>query len=236
VSLTVAFDTATADTTVAVCEGPEAVAERRVGPEPGGRPRHGSALLAIVEELVGGAGGWERVGLIAVGIGPGSFTGIRIGVATARALAQARGLPVAAVQSTASLAAGIPSADGDGRPRLAVIDARRDEAFAAVLGPGAPLAGEPQVLGPDGLAEFAGSLGSGVSPLAAGDGAVRFRGDLEAVGVEVLPDEDPAHRLSARLVAALAPAFGAGDAADVKPLYLRRPDAERWRERNRRDR
>ncbi len=233
-SLTLAFDTATADTTVAVCDGAEPVVERAVGPEPGGRPRHGSALLALVEELVGEAGGWERIGLIAVGTGPGSFTGIRIGVATARALGQARELPIAGVPSTASLAAGIP--DRADRPRLAVIDARRGEAFAAVLAPGEILAGEPQVLDPSALGELAQGLGSAVSPLAAGDGAIRFRSDLEAAGVEVLADEDPAHRLSARLVAALAPAYGPGDAVGVEPLYLRRPDAERWRERSRGDR
>ncbi len=117
-----------------------------------------------------------------------------------------------------------------------MIDARRGEAFAAVLAPGEALAGEPQVLDPGALGELAQGLGSAVSPLAAGDGAIRFRSDLEAAGVEVLADEDPAHRLSARLVAALAPAFGPGDAAGVKPLYLRRPDAERWRERSRGDR
>lgn len=233
-SLILAFDTATADTTVAVCDGPDPVAERAVGPEQGGRPRHGSALLVLVDELVGEAGGWERIGLIAVGTGPGSFTGIRIGVATARALGQARGLPLAGVPSTASLATGIP--ERPDRPRLAVIDARRGEAFAAVLAPGEMLAGEPQVLDPGALGELAQGLGSAVSPLAAGDGAIRFRSDLEAAGVEVLADEDPAHRLSARLVAALAPAFGPGDAAGVKPLYLRRPDAERWRERSRGDR
>jgi tRNA threonylcarbamoyladenosine biosynthesis protein TsaB len=230
-SLTLALDTATPDTAVAVCDGAEALAEGLVGPEPGGRPSHGHALLGLIAELVEGAGGWERIGTIAVGIGPGSFTGIRIGVATARGLAQARRLPLAGVPSTATLAAGIP-ATGD-RARLAVIDARRGEVFAALLEPGAIFATEPDVLAPEAVGElFQGSA----SPLAAGDGAVRFRDALEAAGAEVLDDGDPAHRISARFVSALSPAVGAGDPEDVKPLYLRRPDAERWHERDRGDR
>jgi tRNA threonylcarbamoyladenosine biosynthesis protein TsaB len=228
-NLTLALDTATPDTAVAICAGDELLEERLVGPDPSGRPSHGHALLGLVAELVEGAGGWDRIGTIAVGVGPGSFTGIRIGVATARGLAQARDLPLAAVPSTASLAAGIPRPE---RPRLAVIDARRGEVFAALLQPGEPLAGEPSVLPPEAVASvFQGSA----TPLAAGDGAVRFRDALEAAGAEVLPGEDPAHRISARLVSALVPAVGAGEPEDVKPLYLRRPDAERWHERNRGD-
>ena len=226
-SLTLALDTATPDTAVAVCDGAEALAERLVGPDPSGRPSHGHALLGLIAELVEGAGGWERIGTIAVGIGPGSFTGIRIGVATARGLAQARGLPVAAVPSTAALAAGMPDPE---RARLAVIDARRGEIFAALLAPGAALAEEPAVLAPEDVAEL---FQGRARPLAGGDGAVRFRDALEAAGAEVLAEGDPANRISARLVSALAPTVGTGDPEDVKPLYLRRPDAERWHERDR---
>ena len=230
-SLTLALDTATPDTAVAVCDGSEALAEGLVGPDPGGRPSHGHALLGLIAELVEGAGGWDRIGTIAVGVGPGSFTGIRIGVATARGLAQARGLPLAAVPSTATLAAGIPAPPE--RARLAVIDARRGEIFAALLAPGAALAEAPAVLAPEDVAQL---FQGRAKPLAAGDGAVRFRDALEAAGAEVLADQDPANRISARLVSALAPTVGAGDPEDVRPLYLRRPDAERWHEQNRGDR
>jgi tRNA threonylcarbamoyladenosine biosynthesis protein TsaB len=228
--LTIAFDTATPDTAVAVCDGAEALAERLTGPDGNGRPVHGTALLPLIDELVAGAGGWDAIGSIAVGIGPGSFTGTRIGVSTARALAQARGLPVAGVPSTATLAAGIPAADG--RHRLAAIDARRGELFVALLAPDGERAGDPAVLAPEAVSGLFQGLGS---PLTAGDGAVRFRDELELGGADVLADGDPAHRISARLVSALAPVYGhgAGDPEDVKPLYLRRPDAERWRERNR---
>ncbi len=228
--MTLAIDTATPDTVAGLSRGGEPISERRVGPGPDGRPRHGPALLAAAHEAVLAAGGWERVGRLAVGVGPGSFTGIRIGVATARALAQALALPVAGVETTAALAAGIPEV-GD-RARLAVIDARRDEVFVAILRPGEPVAGAPQVVRPEALA---GAVPELAGALAAGDGAVRFRGELEAAGVEVLPDEHPAHRLSARHVCAASEAIEAGAPEDVKPLYLRRPDAERWRERDGRD-
>ena len=105
--------------------------------------------------------------------------------------------------------------------------------FVALLEPGAELAGEPAVLAPEAVSSV---FQEGPKPLAAGDGAVRFRDELELGGAEVLADGDAAHRISGRLVSALAPLYGAGDPEDVKPLYLRRPDAERWRERSRGDR
>jgi tRNA threonylcarbamoyladenosine biosynthesis protein TsaB len=233
--LVLAFDTATPDTAVAVCDAAgEPLAERLEGPEESGRPRHGVLLLKSVEEAIAEAGGWEAVERIAVGIGPGSFTGIRIGVATARALAQARGLELSAVPSTAALTAGISAAEG--QARIAVIDARRNEIFAALQPPAAAVAEAPTVLGPADAAGLLAGLQGDAAPLAAGDGSVRFRSDLEAAGFEVLPDEDPSHRLSARHIAALARGFAVGSPADVRPLYLRRPDAERWHERHRGDR
>jgi tRNA threonylcarbamoyladenosine biosynthesis protein TsaB len=220
----VGFDTATPDTAVATSTG----AEVRIGPGEDGRPAHGRALLGAIEEAVGEAGGWEAIGLIAVGIGPGSFTGLRIGISTARALAQGRGLPVAAVPSTAALLAGIPEGAGAGG-RLALIDARRGEVFAALDTGGG--AGEPVVCAP---ADLAPALGlqtlAGLS--AAGDGAVRFRAEIEAAGAAVLPEQDPANRLSARWICKLGAEIEPTEAAAVRPMYLRRPDAERWRERD----
>ena len=223
------FDTATADTVVAVV-GADRPIESTRGPEPGGRPVHATALLAAIEAAVASSGGWGRIGLIAVGIGPGSFTGLRIGVSTARALAQARGLPLVGVGSLAALAAALgESPEAAGRRRLAVIDARRGEVFVALdEGSGA---GEPIVCPPS---EIAGSLDSGGlgGALAAGDGSLRFRSEIEAAGIEVLPDAHPAHRLSARHICLLGAEIPTSDPEQVRPMYLRRPDAERWRERD----
>ena len=215
------FDTATPDTAVAVTGGPEVV-ESLDPPGADGRPAHGPVLLAAVERAVERAGGWGGIELIAVGIGPGSFTGLRIGVATARALAQARGLPLAGVPTTSALLAGI---DAPGRPRLAVVDARRGEVFTALDpgdGPGDPVVAPPAEL----TARLSPDTVSGA--LAAGDGSVRFRSEIEAQGVEVLPASHPGHRLSARHVCSLAAGLEPGAPELVVPMYLRRPDAKRW--------
>ena len=69
-------------------------------------------------------------------------------------------------------------------------------------------------------------------PLAAGSGALRFRGELEAAGAEVLPDDEPAHRVSARHVCVLAEAGRPARPESIEPIYLRPPDAELWLERD----
>ena len=83
-----AFDTATPATTVAVCG--EHALELRDDPPPGERPRHATRLLPLITEVMEESGAsWDSFERIAVGVGPGTFTGLRIGIATARALARA---------------------------------------------------------------------------------------------------------------------------------------------------
>jgi tRNA threonylcarbamoyladenosine biosynthesis protein TsaB len=190
-------------------------------------------LLREVEDTVASAGGWDRIELIGVGIGPGSYTGLRIGIATARALAQSLDLPIAAVSSLAGLGRGIGElTEAGGRPRLATIDARRGEIFAALEGAGSEALWPPFVAAPDELAVRLESLPE--PPLAAGDGAVRFRDELEAVGVTVPADADEVHRIAARHVCELAAASAPARPDQIEPLYLRAPDAEVWLERDRR--
>ena len=103
------FDTATSDTAVAVTAGSDVVAESNTGPDSAtGRPAHATVLLVEIERAVDAAGGWERVDRLAVGLGPGSFTGLRVGIAAARALAVARALDVVGVTTAASSARASP--------------------------------------------------------------------------------------------------------------------------------
>jgi tRNA threonylcarbamoyladenosine biosynthesis protein TsaB len=223
-----AFDTATAATAVAVARDDGAVLEARHDPRPGERPVHATRLLALVEAVLGQAGGrLEHVDRIAVGTGPGSFTGLRIGIATARALAQAGPADLVGVSTLRTLAAGAGERAADA-PVLALLDARRGEAFAAAwrgdreLMPAATLA-------PSELGRCVARLGAGV--LAVGEGALRFRAQIEPVGAAVPPDDDPLHRVSARPMCRLAADMEAGEPEAVLPEYLRLPDAEIARRR-----
>ena len=221
------LDTATADTVVGFSARGSDGVELRRGPATDGRPDHAATVLELVTEAVTAAGGWESIQAIAVGVGPGTYTGLRIGVSTARALAQARGLGVAGVSSLEALARGIGERAPD-RDRLALIDARRKQVFAALHDPAGKAVWEPFVADPDDLGRRLAERA--VAPLAGGDGALRFREQLEAANVEVLPDADPAHRMAARHICAIAAGVEPGAPERVTPLYLRRPDAEIWRE------
>jgi tRNA threonylcarbamoyladenosine biosynthesis protein TsaB len=206
------FDTATPSTAVAVWApgGPEI--ELRDDPPPGTRPGHAGRLLVLVEQALDQAGAtWDDVERLAVGVGPGGFTGLRLGIATARALAQSRNLPLAGVSSLEALAAGA----GDAADRVvAVIDARRGEVFAASAG-----WFEPVALAPEALAERA------AGALAVGDGAIRFRAELERAGAAVPADGSPLHRVSALQVCRLGAERQPADRDALLPDYRREPDA-----------
>lgn len=237
-----AFDTATAATSVALCDpGAGLELEARDDPAPGERPRHTTRLLALIAEVMRSAGGgWEAVDRIAVGTGPGTFTGLRIGIATARALAESRGIPLQGVSTLRSLALGVGAAPERPGTVLAVLDARRGEAFAAAwrLGSGDPgdpallaeLLFAPKALTPDALIERLGWLGP--SPLAIGSGAIEFRARLERAGATVPASGSELHRVTSLNHCRLALAAGVVDGAgDIRPEYLRLPDAELARRR-----
>jgi tRNA threonylcarbamoyladenosine biosynthesis protein TsaB len=194
--LTLAFDTATEVATSALVDGREVLGER---------VSHARTLLEDVDALLRQGGAHQGdLDALAVGVGPGSFTGVRIGLATARGLALALDLVGAGVSTLDALAAGAPGA-------VPVVDARRREIFALVDG-------EPTVLAPGDLDLPAGTV-------CVGDGARRYRDVLEQRGLSVPPDDDERHLPRARFHAALAAELGPVDT--IEPLYLRVPDAER---------
>ncbi|HEY6016429.1 MAG TPA: tRNA (adenosine(37)-N6)-threonylcarbamoyltransferase complex dimerization subunit type 1 TsaB [Gaiellaceae bacterium] len=189
--LILAFDTATRVATSALVRDGEVLGER---------VSTAVTLLQEVDDLLRAAGAVPGdLDALAVGTGPGSFTGVRIGLATARGLALSLGIPAAGVSTLDALAAGAPGA-------LPVIDARRSEVFVPLR------PAKPEELEVEGR-------------LCVGDGAVRYRDLLEARGAEIPPDDDERHVPRARHHAALARDFGPAEA--VEPIYLRVPDAER---------
>jgi tRNA threonylcarbamoyladenosine biosynthesis protein TsaB len=216
----VGFDTSTAATSACVLRSDGQAFEHVPPPERLKEPPgHSRELLPAVADLMERAGvGWADVDGVAVGVGPGTFTGLRIGVATARALATAAGLSVHPVSSLAALAAGIDAPLG-----LPLIDAKRGELFAALFEHGEQVV-EPFAAPPDQLAARAGRELAGA--VAVGDGSLRFRQILEAAGVRVPPDGSELHVVRALHVCRLAAEVPAQHPEAVLPTYIRDPDAE----------
>jgi tRNA threonylcarbamoyladenosine biosynthesis protein TsaB len=214
------LDTSTSAASACVLRADGEAFEVAPGPERLGRPpAHASELMPAVAEAMGRAAvRWGDLEAIAVGVGPGTFTGLRIGISTARALASANGLPLRRVSSLAALAAGI-----DAPLRLPLIDARRGELFAALYEEGEQL-WPPFAAAPEQLVQRV--RGEGFTPLAAGDGSVRFRGMLEEAGIQVAPDDSEAHVVRALHVCRLGAEASDEPPDAVLPDYLRDPDAK----------
>lgn len=231
------FDTATPATAVALRLGDGRTLEARDDPAPGAHPGHATRLLEMARELLAEVPlAWGQLERIAVGVGPGTFTGLRVGVATARGLAQALSADVVGVSSLQALAAGAFARSASDTV-LAVIDARRGEAFAAAYerdgDGGAPRQlTPPRALAPELLGEVVATAQRpagqpGRSWLALGDGARRYGEQLRAAGVPVAEDSSSLHLVSAAAICELgAGSRGAVASEPVLPDYRRRPDAE----------
>lgn len=174
------------------------------------------ALMPMVAETMAESGlGFADLDLLAVTVGPGAFTGLRIGLAAARGLALASNLPLAGISTPLAVAAAIPVAQRRGRTLLSVIDSRRDEAWVQAYAPDLTPLGEVEALLPAQVAEryrmpvvVAGDGAAGLLPLLA---------DGVAADAPGWPD--------AALVAELAARhWTAGTALPPEPLYLRPPD------------
>ena len=217
----VGLDTATPATVTGVLLADGRVLEARDDPPEGSRGDHAARLLVLAERAMAEGGvAWGDVDRLAVGVGPGGFTGLRIGIATARAVAQARGLAVVPVGSLATLAAG---AEPAAELVAAVLDARRGEVFAGVWAAGRELIA-PVALAPDALAARLAGLDLPVQ--AVGDGAVRFRPELEGAGVAVPADGSAVHRIAAAPLCRLGAVGEPTERDQLLPDYRREPDAK----------
>ena len=214
------FDTSTAVSAACVLRADGAAFEAMPDPRAlTAPPAHARELMPAIAAVMEQAQvGFDALEAIAVGVGPGTFTGLRIGVATARTLAVANGLSLRAVSSLAALAAGIES-----ELALALIDARRGELFAALY-EGAERRWGPVVDAPQEIVRRLEA--ADLRPRAAGDGSVRFRRVLEAAGISVDPDESRSHVVRALHVCRLAQRVPDAPPESVLPDYLRAPDAK----------
>lgn len=186
-----AFDTATSVATSALLRDGEIAGERLT---------EARSILVAADELVRGAGlEHDDLDAIVVGTGPGSFTSIRIGLATARGIGLALGIPAAGVSTFHAFGGGLP-----------VIDAKRGQVYTVDATTGGPTVGPPQGLEVEGRRLV-------------GDGAVRYRDVFEAAGAAIPDDDDPVHVPAARRLVAHVAIFA--PAETIEPLYVRAPDA-----------
>ena len=181
---------------------------------------HAEALLPLVERVVARAGGgFAALNRVAVTVGPGSFTGIRVGIAAARAIGLAAKIPVIGVTTLTAFAAPLVAAGGD-ELVAAAIDARHGHVFFQAVAPGGRTVVPARHVS---IGEAARALGSGPAVIA-GSGAGLVAAEARHLGLDVTVKglaAAPDITWIARLSLAADPA-----AALPKPFYLRPADAK----------
>ena len=220
------FDTATTACSAALWAEGEVTAHRRI--EAGGR--HAEALVPMLREVAAeGSTTLAAIDRFAVTVGPGSFTGIRIGLATARGLALALKRPLIGFSTLEVLAAGVPAGERDG-PVLAALDAGRGRLYAQLFDRSLRALCPPQALAAEALPGLVVAAGNG-SPLAVVGTGQEVALAALAPGIEARPasgSPTPDARVLVRCASARAEAEAeaeGGVAAPVRPLYLREAGA-----------
>ena len=213
------IDTATLRASVAIVSDGQTISDRESEVR-----THSEQIIALVDEVLGEAG-WAigDVDGVAVGAGPGSFTGLRIGMATAKGLCYAAGKPLWAVSSLAALALGAARRRSPGELLVPVLDARRKEVFVGyyrMSGDRLVSVAPEAVMGPAAVAAAVAAIGDGA--VLFGDGVALYRDRLAGAGELLDAPLRPAGADVARLAATADPA----DLAAVAPVYIRKSEAE----------
>jgi tRNA threonylcarbamoyladenosine biosynthesis protein TsaB len=213
-----AFDTALGACSVALVENAKLLASAQQLQSQG----QAEALLPMIESVLHAVGlSYRDLDLIAATVGPGTFTGLRIGLAAARGLRLASSVPLVGVTTLEVLAEGVPSSTRAGRALLAVIDARRGEVYAQAFDAALTPLSEPQLLD---LAAAAGLLPPGPA-LLVGSGAPLLVRLL--AGRDLFVPGDPENPAPAAIAAvALRRGLPAPGSPPPSPVYLRAPDAK----------
>ncbi len=204
-------DTATRTESVALVDGDLVLAERAIYRAKG----HGRGIIDDIDQLLADAE-WtlDDVEGFVCGLGPGSFTGLRIALATLKGLALAKGRPIYGVRTTRLLGAAIPM----GR-RVAVVDARRGQVYVEEEGFEAPVCCAPEAVGE--------LLAAGAPPVLLGDGALTYRDVLlGSVPNAIIPTAAVLHRPRAALLPQLIDPTQPASLATLEPIYVRLSDAE----------
>lgn len=227
----IGFDCSTDEALLAASEGEEVLLSHAFPPDDGGRPTHSRSLLAGIDEAAEALGGWGEVDRIAVGLGPGTFTGLRIAIATALGLGLSSGVPVVGVSSLEAMAESLGEFSG---VRFPLLDARRGEVFvAAYAGDGSEML-PPAALSPEAAADAI--LGTDGPVKVGGPGAIRFQALFVEAGISLEDPRSASGRLSGDSICRLgvrSPAPVAGQTP--QPIYIREPDAKLWLEREGRE-
>ncbi len=201
------IDTALGLCTVAAFDGERLLALRSEAMTRGHQERLGGFLRDVTER----AGGFSTLDRIGVTVGPGSFTGLRVGLAFAQGLGAALDRPVVGISALDALAVSAPSAP----LTAALIDARRGQVYARFWRDGVPT-GEPEALNLEDAAARIAGLGSGAHLVGTGAPLLADR----FPDSPILPLDGPSPEALAVLTAAADPA-----SHPPRPLYLRAPDA-----------